>query len=526
MALTQVPIELSSTPGIVDNSNATAITIDSSERIGIGTSSPTYKFNVLASSGSQNIFQAGQSGVSNGLSITSNGSALTYSFLTGNVGIGTSAPGSKVDIVAADNTSLSPTLRVNSNNVAVNAALAYDGLVGSGEFELRTSGASALKFATNATERMRILSGGNVLIGRSSEPYVSGNVRLHVEGPLPATDGRGQMAIATTAAYNATDRKAMLNFSGAFDTVGTPTYLAGIAGEKENTTNNNYGGALTLHTRPNGGALAERLRIDSSGNVLVGRTSRLTNQVESISSDTVVSIHGFLSSHQTNCGVLQYNTNTFVLRAYGATAGTGQMAFQVGGGGGGADFEAMRIDSIGNLSLGATSALSGARISCQGPANDNQQVLALYNPGTTGATTYLQSFATNTTYTERGYITWNGSTMSLSNASDIRLKENVLSAPSALPVIDSIKVKSFDFKEDGRHVDYGVIAQELYEVFPSAVSQGTDKEDGSIEKPWAVGLEPTIPLLIKAIQEQQATIESQAAAITDLTTRLTALENN
>ena len=30
MALTQVPIELSSTPGIVDNSNATAITIDSS----------------------------------------------------------------------------------------------------------------------------------------------------------------------------------------------------------------------------------------------------------------------------------------------------------------------------------------------------------------------------------------------------------------------------------------------------------------------------------------------------------------
>ena len=37
---TKVPVELSSTPGIVDNSNATAITIDSSENIGIGTSSP------------------------------------------------------------------------------------------------------------------------------------------------------------------------------------------------------------------------------------------------------------------------------------------------------------------------------------------------------------------------------------------------------------------------------------------------------------------------------------------------------
>jgi hypothetical protein len=33
-------------------------------------------------------------------------------------------------------------------------------------------------------------------------------------------------------------------------------------------------------------------------------------------------------------------------------------------------------------------------------------------------------------------------------------------------------------------------------------------------------------MLVKAIQEQQALIESQATAIADLTTRLTALENN
>lgn len=34
---TKIPVELSSTPGIVDNSNATAITIDSGENVGIGT---------------------------------------------------------------------------------------------------------------------------------------------------------------------------------------------------------------------------------------------------------------------------------------------------------------------------------------------------------------------------------------------------------------------------------------------------------------------------------------------------------
>jgi hypothetical protein len=64
---------------------------DASGNLGIGTDSPTYKLNVLSDAGAQNIFQAGQSGVSNGLSITSDGSALTYSFLSGNVGIGTNS---------------------------------------------------------------------------------------------------------------------------------------------------------------------------------------------------------------------------------------------------------------------------------------------------------------------------------------------------------------------------------------------------------------------------------------------------
>ena len=41
MALTKIPSELSSTTGIVDNSNATAITIDSNENVGIGITNPS-----------------------------------------------------------------------------------------------------------------------------------------------------------------------------------------------------------------------------------------------------------------------------------------------------------------------------------------------------------------------------------------------------------------------------------------------------------------------------------------------------
>ena len=53
MANTKIPVELSSTPGIVDNSDATAITIDSSELVGIGTSSPVTHLHLESSAATQ-----------------------------------------------------------------------------------------------------------------------------------------------------------------------------------------------------------------------------------------------------------------------------------------------------------------------------------------------------------------------------------------------------------------------------------------------------------------------------------------
>ena len=59
MALTKTPIELSSTQGIVDNSNATAITIDSSENVGIGTSSPSANLEITQSGNNVGLLVAG-----------------------------------------------------------------------------------------------------------------------------------------------------------------------------------------------------------------------------------------------------------------------------------------------------------------------------------------------------------------------------------------------------------------------------------------------------------------------------------
>ena len=67
-----------------------------------------------------------------------------------------------------------------------------------------------------------------------------------------------------------------------------------------------------------------------------------------------VGAKGSLTAHQTNAGIMQYSTNQTAFRSYGATAGSGWMSFQVGGGGGSADSEAMRIDSSGNVGVNST----------------------------------------------------------------------------------------------------------------------------------------------------------------------------
>jgi hypothetical protein len=186
---------------------------------------------------------------------------------SGNVGIGTGAPGCKVDIVAADNTSLSPTLRVNSNNVAVNAALAYDGLVGSGEFELRTSGASALKFGTNATTRMLIDSSGNVSIGTASA-----SARLHV--PSSADDTRTSI-LASGVTGDPNFQLATWSGIGG-NSAGSEVVRVGLG---YGATKNSYihfhrggstiGGFMSFSTY-NG---TERMRIDASGKLLLATTN-------------------------------------------------------------------------------------------------------------------------------------------------------------------------------------------------------------------------------------------------------------
>jgi hypothetical protein len=97
--------------------------------------------------------------------IGANYSAATHSFLQGNVGIGTSSPSTPLYVVGA----MKSETGLYFNNTGANGAFVWQ--------EANTP----LRFATNDTERMRITSDGNLLIGSTSNPgqklYVAGDIR-------------------------------------------------------------------------------------------------------------------------------------------------------------------------------------------------------------------------------------------------------------------------------------------------------------------------------------------------------------
>jgi uncharacterized small protein (DUF1192 family) len=67
-----------------------------------------------------------------------------------------------------------------------------------------------------------------------------------------------------------------------------------------------------------------------------------------------------------------------------------------------------------------------------------------------------------------------------------------------------IEVKDYLYKDDPNHPQTGFIAQQVYAHYPNAVTPGG--EDAKTD-PWMMDYGKMTPLLVKAVQEQQAQIE-------------------
>jgi len=121
---------------------------------------------------SQNATFAGKVTSAGALTLASNGTTTAVTIDTSqNVGIGTTSPSVRLEVNAASN----PEMRINDGTVNLQM---YAG-TGTSSAVIGTVGSHALVFRTNATERMRIDSSGNLLVGGTS---AVGSSRLLVKG--------------------------------------------------------------------------------------------------------------------------------------------------------------------------------------------------------------------------------------------------------------------------------------------------------------------------------------------------------
>ena len=115
-----------------------------------------------------------------------------------------------------------------------------------------------------------------------------------------------------------------------------------------------------------------------------------------------------------------------------------------------------------------------------------------------------------------GSITHNSNTgvTAYNTSSDRRLKNNIVDAPAGLEKVNAIKIRSFNWKENGYLVRHGIIAQELVALCPDAVKTGNSTD--TIEDVWGVDMSVLVPILIKAVQELSQEVETLKSQLISL----------
>lgn len=92
----------------------------------------------------------------------------------------------------------------------------------------------------------------------------------------------------------------------------------------------------------------------------------------------------------------------------------------------------------------------------------------------------------------------------IDKSSDRRLKENITSTSvQALNEINQLNLVSFDYIENKKHEEIGLIAQEVEDIIPQAISKDPESEDSYLHIDYTA----FVPYLIKAVQELNQKLE-------------------
>jgi len=269
--------------GIDDNANATAITIDSSENVGIGTSSPQRPLHVdglegvarfTSTASGNNGFEVGIGSSSQAFLWQSENSYMQFATnatermridSSGNVGIGTSSPAQLLHVQASG--SGNGVIRLGGNagleishDNAGNTLQRIDSLYrttsNDTNLQLRT-GTLTFHTGTSSTERMRIDSSGNVGIGTVPSAWNTFTASLQIDGASLSGLGANNTALASNAYYDSAWKY----------------YGTGSASLYQQNSGLHRWDIASSGTAGNTISFSEAMRIDSSGILLVGKTA-------------------------------------------------------------------------------------------------------------------------------------------------------------------------------------------------------------------------------------------------------------
>jgi hypothetical protein len=417
------------------------------------------------------------------------------------LGIGTSSPGAKLDVVGTVQSN--GAFSVNGTAVGSASKVWFGSDGGAGGFINVPSSQPLNIYQNNATLVAQFSASGNLGLG-VTPPAIGSNRRALVIGGQAVASVYHYAGIGESA-YNwyldaaSAVKYATTNYAGTFE------------------FNNSATGGFAWKLAPSGTAgdaisFTQALTLDASGNLLVGTTSNPSGYRLKVNG--LVQVEG--ANTVLNSGQLS-STATYIQSLTTGAAAADLVFFNTS--------EAARIDSSGNLLVGTTNTAQNAGAGIKlNISTASPEINVVGSASTNGTGTSYHLYSTGAA-AYRFYVGYGGTVFATSTTisaiSDQRLKENVQDLDVGLDAVMALKPRKFDWKEGkGKNVkgDRGWIAQEFEQVFPDMIDTWMDKAPEGGE-PYKSVRADLIPVLVKAIQEQQVFIQT-------LTARVAALESN